>query len=343
MAPINDIKHRLLREAVQENVGTRQPVAPRPLPPRHRTRGSRWWKTFLVVLPILLVSVFYVIPTDAVDRPEFVYLAALVSKTLGIELFSRPPPRVDRSEATFLAPAPSDLTVFPLGIKKVVLDPGHGGKDGGAATALGLLEKDVTLDIAHRLRRLLEKASFEVLMTREKDETMPLAQRAAFANAQEADLFVSIHANWFGMPTVHGVETYYLGPTDDPQALQLAALENRNSGYSLGEFRRLLEGVYLDLQRAESRQLAQAIQPELAKSLRQVNPTVVNRGVKMTPFLVLVTTKMPAILTEVSYLSNQDEARLMATQAYRQRIAQGFFQGIRAYAKTLKRSTKKGS
>ena len=151
-----------------------------------------------------------------------------------------------------MAPTSIDFQVFPLTIRKIAIDPGHGGEDGGAVTALGLLEKDITLDIARRLRRLLEQSAFEVLMTRQRDETVSLAQRAVQANAGGADLFISIHVNSFKTPEVRGPETYYLGPTDDPHTLQLAALENRPSGYSLGEYRQLLESVYLDVRRTQS-------------------------------------------------------------------------------------------
>jgi N-acetylmuramoyl-L-alanine amidase len=242
-----------------------------------------------------------------------------------------------------MAPTSIDFQVFPLTIRKIAIDPGHGGEDGGAVTALGLLEKDITLDIARRLRRLLEQNAFEVLMTRQRDETVSLAQRAVQANASGADLFISIHVNSFKTPEVRGPETYYLGPTDDPHTLQLAALENRPSGYSLGEYRRLLEGVYLDVRRMQSSLLATTMQQALHRTQRDVAATLPSRGVKMAPFLVLVTTQMPAILIEVAYLSNAEEAQLLATPEYRQRIAQAMWQGIRAYAASLNRSAKKGS
>jgi N-acetylmuramoyl-L-alanine amidase len=207
-----------------------------------------------------------------------------------------------------------------------------------------MVEKDITLDIGQRLRRLLERAAYEVVMTRGVDETVPLTQRVTLANAAGADLFVSIHVNSFATSQVRGAEVYYLGPTSDPQALQLAAVENRHSGYSLGDYRRLLERVYLDVRRAESSQLAHAIQQELTRLLRRVDTTAGPRTVKMAPFLVLVATKMPAILAEVAYLSNEEEARLLATPEYRQRLAQALFQGIRTYADTLNtHATKKGS
>ena len=180
-------------------------------------------------------------------------------------------------------------------------------------------------------------------MTREKDETVPLTQRTALANAQGADLFVSIHINAMEGRQIRGVETYYLGPTSDPFALQLAAHENQESGYSLADFRRLLDGIHLHVKREESRRFAEATNGALFSSLQAVNPALSNRGVKTAPFVVLITTEMPAILAEVSCLSNEDEARLLATTQYRQEIAQALARGIRAYTDALHRSARKGN
>ena len=139
------------------------------------------------------------------------------------------------------------------------------------------------------------------------------------------------------------METYYLGPTDDPYLTALAASENRDSGYSLADFRRLLEGVYADVRQGESRDLARAVQAELLRTLRDRSPGLEDRGVKTAPFLVLVSTQMPAILAEVSCLSNEEEARRLAEPDYRQQIAAALHAGIRAYARTLDAAAQKGS
>jgi N-acetylmuramoyl-L-alanine amidase len=256
-----------------------------------------------------------------------------------------PPPTVVATPGQWPAPAPTsiDFNIFPLTVRKIALDPGHGGEDGGATIPQGLVEKEVTLDIARRLRRLLVQHAFEVLMTRDSDETVSLAQRAARANAGRADLLVSIHANWFKSAEARGAETYYHGPTKDPHILQLVALENRPSGYSLGEYRQLLETVYLDVRRAQSHLLARALQQALHRLHRSGPVPQTPPGVKMAPFLVLVGSNMPAVLTEVAYLSNPEEAQWLATPEYRQRLAEALLQGIRAYVATLNNSTKKGS
>lgn len=221
-------------------------------------------------------------------------------------------------------------------MRRIVLDPGHGGKDVGSVTPDGHFEKDITLDIALRLRDLLKaQQGIEVLLTRDKDERVLLSQRARFANESKADLFLSIHLNWLEPATNRGVETFYLGPTEDPFLVQLASRENRESGYSLADVRRLLDGIYLDLRQQESQQLAGSIQRALHRALKEETPALRDRGIKPAPFLVLVTTEMPAILAEVSCLSNRNEAALLATGEYRQSIAEALRAGIDAYTAKL--------
>jgi N-acetylmuramoyl-L-alanine amidase len=233
-------------------------------------------------------------------------------------------------------PRPLDRAVFPVGVRRIVLDPGHGGKDVGSVTPDGHFEKDITLDIALRLRELLSaQPGIEVLLTRDKDERVLLSQRARFANEAKADLFLSIHLNWLEPATNRGVETFYLGPTEDPFLVQLAGRENRESGYSLADVRRLLDGIYLDLRQQESQQLAGALQGALFRALRQETPALRDRGIKSAPFLVLVTTEMPAVLAEVSCLSNANEAALLGTGEYRQSIAEALRAGIEAYTANL--------
>src|SRR5262245_11367668 len=376
----NDLKRRLLREVMQDNLAT-YTAAPLPHPAARRVR--------VVVGKMLLVAVVMVLlPIDnmstvisTVIQPQSeIPIATIIEAPSGVPIStvmappSEVPPQADESvpeqrvaalepqhvkvlppaleetfpasedvgsaEPTFLAPAPIDLAVLPLEIRKIVIDPGHGGKDTGTSTPGGLAEKEVTLDIGIRLRHLLEQAAFEVVMTRDKDETVPLRQRTALANTQSADLFVSIHLNWIDGGQVRGIETYYLGPTEDPMLLQLAAQENRDSGYSLADFRKLLDYIYLSVRRDESRRLAESVQRTLVTALRRQYPALANRGVKTAPFAVLVGTEMPAILAEVTCLSHPEEARLLATPQYRQDIAQALWQGIRAYAQALNRFPK---
>jgi N-acetylmuramoyl-L-alanine amidase len=223
--------------------------------------------------------------------------------------------------------------LFPVAVRRIVLDPGHGGGDDGTRTPLGLTEKVLTLDIAQRLALLLMGAGFEVKMTRDTDSKLFLRDRVRFANQEHADLFVSIHLNWLKDGRANrGIETYYLGPSDDPFIIELASAENRESGYSLSDVRQLLDGIYSDLRQQESRRLAAAVQRRLVGTVREVSHEVRDRGVRSAPFLVLVETEMPAILAEVASLSSPEEARLLAQAEYRDRLARALFDGIRTYS-----------
>jgi N-acetylmuramoyl-L-alanine amidase len=269
------------------------------------------------------------------------------TSTAAIVADLKTPPSVASQTQTPAAPVsvPARLNraVLPLSVKRIVIDPGHGGRQHGAISESGVSEKDITLDIALRLRRLMEDAPFEVIMTRETDETLSLEKRVDFANANDADLFVSIHVNWMEPREIRPLETYYVGASDDPAVIKLASIENRDSGYSLADYRRMLEKIYLDTRREESHRLARSINTELYESLSQINPELENRGVKMAPFAVLVGTQMPAVLAEVSCLSNEDDVKLLTNADYREKIAQALLRGLRSYANGLNGSAKKGS
>ena len=318
-------KLRVLRGAVLHNV-----EAPRRVRTK-RAPGSTpalplWMAGCLLIAPLVYLS----LPAK-VESPVTAHAEASVSAGR----------RAAQSEAPQSAPQRLARAVLPLPIKRIVLDPGHGGAQAGARAESGASEKEITLDLALRLRRLLQDGSFEVLLTREADVTMSLEQRVAFANARRADVFVSIHVNWIWRRGVRPVETYHVGPTDDPDVLKLAGAENRESGYSLGAYRRLLEKIYIDERRDESRALARTINAELYRALSAVNPWLENRGVKMAPFAVLVGTEMPAILVEVSCLSNEKEAELLTTDDYRAQIAAALMRGIRSYSRDLDGVAKK--
>ena len=238
---------------------------------------------------------------------------------------------------------PMSTSVFPLSVHRVVIDAGHGGNDPGASAASKLTEKAVTLDVANRLRDLLRKSGFDVVVTRGGDRLVALRDRATIANTSNGDIFVSIHVNSLATGREsHGIETYYLGPTNDPTLTRLAADENRTSGYSVADLRKLLDGVYADVRRDESHRLAAAVQQQLFSGLRSVDPGLKDWGVKRAPFIVLVATGMPAILAEVGCLSNDREAAMLGRAEYRQQIAQALFHGIHAYA-SAGDAPKKGS
>lgn len=341
MAGSNRIRRRLLREAVRENlaiINGEHPAACR----RRRDTARRWVRLgVLLLIPGVFVGALVLVGLAAGLDPSWVLGRAEWEgggTAANLVPLVRPGPaaagRQPESAPRFGPPAPLDRAALPLPVRTIILDPGHGGHDFGTIGPGNLAEKEIALDVALRLRNLLADQGFAVLMTRERDEAVSLDQRAAFANANAGDAFVSIHVNWIPNQQARGIETYYLGPTDDPFLTQLAAAENREAGYSLADFRRLLEGIYTDIRRDESRRLAEAVNAKLFRSLAQANPRLVDRGVKQAPFVVLVATEMPAVLAEVSCLSNQEEARLLADPAYRHRIARSLFAGIISYART---------
>jgi N-acetylmuramoyl-L-alanine amidase len=268
--------------------------------------------------------------TGAGERPTPVSLEPL----RGTITVPPRPPGVDEIVERLGVSDPQPLVpaVIPVRVGRIALDPGHGGVDGGTTVEYGLLEKDLTKDIANRLARLLTAASWDVVLTRTGDDGVPLRRRSEIANEARADLFVSIHVNWLPDRNARGFETYYLGPTDDPFLRRLASLENRDSGFALSDYRELLEGIYADVRHDQSRLLATRIQHRLLETLRDVNPQIVDRGAMTAPFAVLVTTDMPAVLVEVACLSNDREARLLALPRYRQRIAEALFSGVVDYA-----------
>ncbi len=334
MSQTSSLKRQLLRQAVADNISTRrgEPRPRRPSVPllRHRTPWRLVFLSLLIVAGAVSLLLLRRAPTVQADLPAS-------GPQIASAIKGSPSP-----ELTYSAPQPIDSDIFPLEVRRIVLDPGHGGSDFGTVDH-EMVEKELTLDIAGRLAKLLSKDGFEVDLTRKDDSKLSLRERAEIANELHSDLFVSIHVNWMSQRHVRGVETYFLGATDDPDLKELVRRENRESGYSLADMKMLLEGIYTGVRRDASRQLASRVQRTLFGSLRQVNPELKNRGVKTAPFVVLVSTEMPAILAEVSCLSNREEARLLSRPLYRDHIAEALFRGIRGYADDVHQTEEKGS
>jgi len=323
MATVDETKSRLLRGVVQDNIDVLQGVK---LQRRRRRRYfvKPWWLAGL----LLLGSAYLLRPGGVVSTARTAAaIANQAAAALNIE-------QTPESAGPLANPRPIDHGTIPLAIKRIVIDPGHGGEP-GAISASGVTEKEITLDVALRLRRLLADAPYEVLLTRQTDRLIPLDKRVAFANENKADLFVSIHVNWLEPRSIRALETYYVGPSDDPATLKLASMENKDSGYSMSDYKKILEKIYVDARHDESRALAKTIQTNLYRTLKQVNPVLENRGVKSAPFVVLIGTQMPAILVEISCLSNDDEVKLLTKEDYRESIALALLQGIRGYAQSL--------
>jgi N-acetylmuramoyl-L-alanine amidase len=223
-----------------------------------------------------------------------------------------------------------------LGLKigKIVVDAGHGGHDTGTVGPNGVMEKDVVLDVARKLGKLLEtKLGAEVIYTRDDDTFIPLETRTAIANKEQADMFISIHANSSSDTAARGVETYYLNFTTSRDALEVAARENSVSEESIHELQDLVKKIALKEKIEESREFAADVQHALVQGLN--SPNFGNRGVKKAPFVVLIGADMPSILTEIAFLSNSAEEKKLKTSQYRQRIAEAIYRGINKYISGL--------
>jgi len=219
-----------------------------------------------------------------------------------------------------------------LSVRTIVLDPGHGGRDPGAVGPDGLLEKEVNLAVALALReRLSRLPELYVLLTRNRDSSLSLRERVAFANLHGADLFISIHVNALGQTFRPFVETFYLGGGEALVPREQLQLENRYSGYTVGEFRQLLERLDHRFRDQESHRLAMALQTALFFNLRLHNQELLNGGLKTAPLVVLLGAEMPAVLVEVSSLSNRAEEARLRTPHYRALIAEYLAQGILDY------------
>jgi N-acetylmuramoyl-L-alanine amidase len=306
--------------------------------------------------PILSSNAPVLLPAFAPAPPYLPDPAAQIA-------MARPPRRILRAAPALAAaaststtkvipgsrPAPYDVASRPsdnasrsltraLGLKvnRIVIDAGHGGHDEGTSGPSGLLEKDVVLDVALRLAKLVQaKMGAEVVLTRSDDTFIPLEQRTAIANDHKADLFLSIHANSSPSPGVAGTETFFLNFTNSPAALDVAARENAGSDKNVGELKDLIQSITLNDKIAESEAFAQQIQNSIFAQAAKSNSAAKNRGVKRAPFVVLIGASMPSVLAEIGFLSNaRDEANL-AKPEYRQKIAESLLKGLSQYAQSL--------
>jgi N-acetylmuramoyl-L-alanine amidase len=219
-----------------------------------------------------------------------------------------------------------------LGVKKIVIDPGHGGKDPGAI-AFGLKEKDIVLDIAKKLAPVIAKElGCEVLLTRESDVFISLEERTAIANSENADLFVSLHINAHTSANVRGIETYYLNLTADAGAMQVAARENSTSTHQMSDLQDILSDIMKNSKMSESSRLAQQVHNSiLAKAKTNGFGDIRNLGVKQAPFYVLIGAEMPAILIEIAFISNEEDVRNLQNAKFITWLTQEIAYGIKTY------------
>ena len=226
-----------------------------------------------------------------------------------------------------------------LSVSRIVIDPGHGGHDPGAR-GKGVSEAELVLDIALRLEQLLERQrGVEVILTRRSDDFVSLEERTAIANRETADLFLSIHANASPVAQAGGIETYFLNFANTPGAAAVAARENAASGQPMSALPDFVKAIALNTKVDESRDFATLVQRSLMQKLRGANKSARDLGVKQAPFVVLIGAAMPSVLTEVSFVTNEQEAKLLKGSNYRQKIAEALFSAVRKYQASLTRES----
>jgi N-acetylmuramoyl-L-alanine amidase len=230
-----------------------------------------------------------------------------------------------------------------LGLKigRIVIDAGHGGHDTGTIGPTGLMEKDLCLDIALRLGKIIQQRlpGADVVFTRSDDSFIPLEERTRIANESKADLFISIHANSSHDHAARGIETYYLNLKGSPDAMEVAARENATAQESVHDLEDMVKKIARSEKIDESREFASDIQESLARRILKSARTVRDRGVRKAPFVVLIGADMPSVLTEISFLSNPADEQLLKKPENRQKVAEGLYQGVASYLQSLNSMT----
>jgi N-acetylmuramoyl-L-alanine amidase len=260
---------------------------------------------------------------------------------------ARPPGNESRPAAVALVPpaaptANSDgkfslSRQLGLGVSRIVIDAGHGGHDPGAQSN-GITEAELTLDVAARLGKLLQKQpGVEVVMTRDSDVFIPLEERTAIANREGADLFLSIHANASRNPRAHGIETYFLNFATNPDAEAVAARENSASARAMHSLPDIVRAIALNNKIDESRDFAEMVQRAMVGRLAARNKQLKDLGVKQAPFVVLIGAAMPSVLAEISFVTHRQEGQLLKTSVYRQQIAEALLDAVLKYQQSLKK------
>jgi N-acetylmuramoyl-L-alanine amidase len=234
-----------------------------------------------------------------------------------------------------------------LGLKigRIVIDAGHGGHDTGTIGPTGLMEKDLCLDVALRLGKIIQQKlpGADIVFTRSDDTFIPLEDRTRIANEAKADLFISIHANSSPDHGARGIETYYLNMKGSPEAMAVAARENAVSQEGIHDLEEVVKKIARTEKIDESREFAEDVQDSLSKRVQKAAKPVKNRGVRKAPFVVLIGADMPSILTEISFLSNPADEQLLKKPEYRQRVAEGLYQGVSDYLQSMNSMAVNGS
>ncbi len=292
-------------------------------------------KTFLTFLLAMSALLLHGVFSNTTIPPENQLTASIMPQIMPI-LPARAPGETLLASTDYKAfinnQGVSLSRMFGLGVKTIMIDAGHGGADSGTIGKMGTKEKDISLDIAKRLQeRLLRTGHYRVLMTRENDIAVALNKRVEMAKAARADLFISVHLNYLPSKPINIIETYYFGPTSDDNIRKLAEQENAGSEYGLSDFREMIGKIGETMKLQESREFAASIQKSLFANASMHNGNVYDFGIKRAPFVVLLGVDVPAVLAEVSCLSNGQEEKELSTEGHRENIARYLEAGIMDY------------
>ena len=216
-------------------------------------------------------------------------------------------------------------------VSKIVIDPGHGGKDPGAISPNGIREKDITLEIGKLLAKRLKELGFEIFLTRSRDEFLTLEERTVFANKKRADLFISVHINSHQNPSVSGIETYFLNLTTDSSAIEVAARENATTQKSISDLQLIINDLMLNSKINESSKFANFVHTCIVSSALNIGYNGKNLGVRQAPFYVLLGAQMPSILLELGFITNSTDSEMLKRRSYQDTLVEGIAKGINNY------------
>ena len=304
-----------------------------PNPPTRLSSGF----TLAAKLPAALASPVTIVenPATAELKPPPLF-PTKPTATVPVALSSIEPALASPSRRFTQDGSRSLVRALGLKINRITIDPGHGGHDQGTSGSAGLLEKDLVLDVALRLGKLIEqRLGSEVIFTRQDDTFIGLHERTALANQRKSDLFLSIHANSSSATRVAGIETYYLNFTSSSEALDVAARENASVQNSVYELKDLVQSIAQHDKIEESREFAQSIQSSLQGFESKYSPAAKDRGIRKAPFVVLIGAQMPSVLAEIGFLSNSHEEALLNKPEHRQKLAEALYRGLSRYAQAL--------
>ncbi len=330
--------YRLVIDCIRAKTMPANAVAQTAIPARRL--GDDWGRSLPAISPAASTAMSEAIaeptvPARGVERPSAPpapVLAAVIPP-------SSPAPPTVNPPVKPLSGGFSIARQLGLNVSRIVIDPGHGGHDPGAK-GKSVTEAELVLDVALRLEKLLTAVpGVEVILTRRTDEFIGLQERTAIANREGADLFLSIHANAGANQAARGVETYFLNFANNLSAARVAARENAASGQAMGALPDFVKAIALNNKLDESRAFATHVQRAMIEKLRSQNKGLRDLGVKQAPFVVLIGAAMPSVLAEVSFVTNAQDAKLLRSPSYRQKIAESLYGGIRKYQTSLKHAT----